>query len=73
MDMTKPMMTPVEKMLKLTKYSTSDFFNAIYFKRLVKNLKYLTSTRLDITHGVDLISRFMKSPHKFHLQVGKRF
>ena len=61
MDVTKPMITPIEEKLKLTKDGTGDFVDATYFRRLVGSLRYLTSTRPDITYGVGLISRFMES------------
>ncbi|XP_071933941.1 uncharacterized protein [Coffea arabica] len=38
----------------------------------IGSLRYLTSTRPDITYGVGLISRFMESPCQFHLQAAKR-
>ncbi|KAL3536975.1 hypothetical protein ACH5RR_000341 [Cinchona calisaya] len=68
MDTVKPMMTPAEEKLKLTKDGTRNFVDATYFKRLVGSLRYLTSTRPDITFGVHLISRFMESPCQSHLQ-----
>ncbi|KAL3508858.1 hypothetical protein ACH5RR_028259 [Cinchona calisaya] len=62
MDTTKLIMTPIKEKLKLTKDGIGDFVDTTYFRRLVGSLKYLTSTRLDITFGVGLISRFMESP-----------
>nr|XP_027097546.1 uncharacterized protein LOC113717094 [Coffea arabica] len=72
MNVTKPMMTPVEEKLKLTKDGTGDFVDATYFKRLVGTFRYLTSTKPDITYGIGLISRFMESPCQSHLQAAKR-
>ncbi|XP_060216930.1 secreted RxLR effector protein 161-like [Lycium barbarum] len=72
MDKAKPILAPVEEKLKLTKNGTGDFVDATYFRKLVGSLRYLTSTRPDITYGVGLISRFMESPRQSHLQAAKR-
>ncbi|XP_070042945.1 uncharacterized mitochondrial protein AtMg00810-like [Nicotiana tomentosiformis] len=62
----------IQDKLKLTKDDTHDFVDTTYFRKLVESLRYLTSTRLDITYGVGLISRFMKTPRQSHLQAAKR-
>ncbi|XP_060210417.1 secreted RxLR effector protein 161-like [Lycium barbarum] len=72
MDKSKPILAPVEEKLKLTKNGTGDFVDATYFRKLVASLRYLTSTRPDITYGVGLISRFIESPRQSHLQAAKR-
>ncbi|XP_015163433.1 uncharacterized mitochondrial protein AtMg00810-like [Solanum tuberosum] len=72
MDKAKPILTPIEEKLKLTKDGTGDFVNATYFKRLAGSLRYLTSTRPDITYGVGLISNFMEFLRQSHLQAAKR-
>ncbi|XP_027071843.1 uncharacterized mitochondrial protein AtMg00810-like [Coffea arabica] len=73
MDTAKPIMTPVEEKLKLTKEgSGGGYVNPIYFKSLVGSLRYLTSTRSDINFAVGLINRFMKNSRQSHLQATKR-
>lgn len=72
MDKAKPILTPVEEKLKLVRDGTGDFVDATYFRKLVGSLRYLTSTRPDITYGVGLISRFMETPRQSHLQAAKR-
>jgi len=41
-------------------------------KSLVGSLRYLTCTRLDILHGVELINRYMETPDQSHLNAVKR-
>ena len=59
-------------LVTLTTKRGGEFVDAANFRRLVGSLRYLTSTRPDITFGVGLISRFMVSPHQSHWQVTKR-
>nr|XP_016436796.1 PREDICTED: uncharacterized mitochondrial protein AtMg00810-like [Nicotiana tabacum] len=72
MSKTKSYKSNIQVKLKLTKDDTRDFVDATYFRKYVESLRYLTSTRLDITYGVGLISRFMKTPRQSHLQAAKR-
>ena len=46
--------------------------NATMYKQLVGSLMYLTATMPDLMYVVCLISRFMASPTKLHLQAVKR-
>ena len=64
--------TPVETRLQLTKSCDGNLVNTTYFRSLVGSLRYLTSTRPDISFGVGMISRFMETPSQVHLQVAKR-
>lgn len=43
------------------------------FKILVGSLRYLTSTRPNISYGIGIISRFMETPHQFHIQNNKAY
>ena len=72
MEACKPMLTPVEERLKLTKEGSGDLVDATKFRRLVGSLRYLTTTRPDIVYGVGLISKFMDSPRQSHWQVAKQ-
>ncbi|XP_026458704.1 uncharacterized protein LOC113359253 [Papaver somniferum] len=67
----KPILTPVESRLKLTKEGTGELVNPTDFKCLLGSLRYLISTRPDIVFGVRLFSRFMESPKQSHLQAAK--
>lgn len=42
----------VEEKLKITKDGTHNFVDATYFKKLMESLRYMTSTRHDIVHGM---------------------
>ncbi|XP_071916119.1 secreted RxLR effector protein 161-like [Coffea arabica] len=71
MDTTKPIMTPVEEKLRLTKEGVGRYVNPTYFKGLVGSFRYLTSTRLDINFVVGLISGFMKNSCQSYFQATK--
>ena len=46
--------------------------NATMYKHLIGNLMYLSATRPNLMYVVYLISRFMISTTKLHLQAAKR-
>lgn len=68
----KSVLTAVEERLKLSKVDSNPLVNPTHCKRIVGSLRYLTATRLDITFGVGLDSRFIEEPRNTHLQAIKR-
>lgn len=58
--------------LKLTKNGEGEKVNATLYKQIVGSLMYLTSTRPDIMHSVNLISRYMENLTDVHLLAAKR-
>ncbi|GKU89839.1 hypothetical protein SLEP1_g3924 [Rubroshorea leprosula] len=64
--------TLVDKGVKLVKDPGGRFVDNKLYKQIVGSLMYLTATRLDIMHGVSLISRYMEHPKELHLQTAKR-
>jgi hypothetical protein len=46
--------------------------NELVYRKLVKSLIYLTSTRIDLSYAVSFISRFMTSPKVEHWIATKR-
>jgi len=68
----KPINTPVEYGLKLSKFNGEEKVDATNFKSLVGSLRYLTCTRPDILYATGLISRHMENPTITHLKAEKR-
>ncbi|GKV32209.1 hypothetical protein SLEP1_g40826 [Rubroshorea leprosula] len=64
--------TPIDKGVKLVKDPRGKSVDSKLYKQIVGSLMYLTATRLDIMHGVSLISRYMEHPKELHLQTAKR-
>jgi hypothetical protein len=58
--------TPMENRLKLSKASPEDAVDATRFRSVVGSLRYLCNSRPDITHAVDMVSRFMEAPSTAH-------
>ncbi|RVW79953.1 Retrovirus-related Pol polyprotein from transposon RE2 [Vitis vinifera] len=54
--------TPSEVGLKLSKSGAGKMVDSTLYKQIVGSLMYLTSTRPDIMHAVNLISRYMENP-----------
>ncbi|XP_019069865.1 uncharacterized mitochondrial protein AtMg00810-like [Solanum lycopersicum] len=83
---TKPVNTPLETNLKLTSVDYDDFItkeagstnedillvDPTQYQRLVGKLLYLTMTRVDIAHVVQVLSQFMHSPKQSHMNVALR-
>lgn len=65
------MLTPVEERLRLVKDGSVDLVDATNFKRFVRSLRYQTITRPDIIYGVEIISRLINLPWKYHWQAAK--
>ncbi|KAM2891593.1 hypothetical protein COP2_009862 [Malus domestica] len=72
MEECKPISTPMECGVKLTKHDEGESVNPTFFKSLVGSLCYLTCTRPDILYVVGLVSRYMENPTTTHLKIAKR-
>ncbi|KAK6142445.1 hypothetical protein DH2020_022793 [Rehmannia glutinosa] len=72
MDNCKPINTPVECGIKLSKYDREEKVDLTLYKSLVGSLWYLTCTRPDILFATGLISRYMESPTTTHMKAAKR-
>ncbi|KAH9687903.1 hypothetical protein KPL70_014941 [Citrus sinensis] len=68
----KPISTPVECGVKLSKYDEGEDIDPTFFKSLVGSLRYLTCTRPNILYAVGLVSRYMENPKTTHFKVAKR-
>ncbi|KAE8721075.1 hypothetical protein F3Y22_tig00016885pilonHSYRG00007 [Hibiscus syriacus] len=72
MENCKPISTPAEYGIKMTKYEEGESVDPTFFKSLIGSLRYLTCTRPDILHAVGLASRYMESPTTTHFKAAKR-
>ena len=68
----KPISTPIECGVKLSKNEKGEKVDPTFFKSLVGSLHYLTSTRPDILYAVGLVSRYTETPTTTHLKATKR-
>ena len=67
-----PLTTPMEQNLKLTSIEGTKFKDATKYRKVVGSINYLTTTRLDISFVVGIISRFMQNPCESHWSTAKR-
>jgi hypothetical protein len=49
----------MEERLKLSHDSTTEEVDATQYRRLVRNLRYLAHTQLDLAFSIGYVSRFM--------------
>ncbi|KAJ4716700.1 Retrovirus-related Pol polyprotein from transposon TNT 1-94 [Melia azedarach] len=68
----KPISTPIECGVKLSKHEEGEKVDSTFFKSLVGCLRYLTCTRPDILYATRLVSRYMKTPTTTHFKAAKR-
>ncbi|KAE8655864.1 hypothetical protein F3Y22_tig00117016pilonHSYRG00207 [Hibiscus syriacus] len=68
----KPISTPEEYGIKMTKHEEGESVDPTFFKSLIGRLRYLTYTRPNILHVVGLVSRYMESPTTTHFKAAKR-
>ena len=68
MEHSKPIFTPIEEKLKMTRESDGKRVDSTHYKILIGSLKYLSATRPNIIiYGVGLLSRYMEEPRVSHL------
>ncbi|KAJ3705098.1 hypothetical protein LUZ61_008803 [Rhynchospora tenuis] len=68
----KPVSTPMECGVKLSRHDEGKVIDATLYKSLVGSLRYLTCTRPDIMYAVGLVSRYMEEPKTMHWKAIKR-
>ncbi|XP_065632067.1 probable LRR receptor-like serine/threonine-protein kinase At1g56140 [Quercus suber] len=62
----KTVSTPLKYNAKLTPLDGEPISNATRYRQLVGSMIYLTVTRLDISHAMGMVSKFMDAPHSVH-------
>ena len=68
----KPVDTPIDPNQKSGDDKEGDMVNTTRYQKLLGKLIYLSHRRLDIAFVVSLVSQFMHSPYKKHLEVEYR-
>ncbi|KAF7841954.1 Retrovirus-related Pol polyprotein from transposon RE1 [Senna tora] len=68
----KPISSPIEPNTKMCAHEGKDSEDAMMYRQLVVSLIYLTQTRPDLSFAVGLMSRYMQSPKKHHLEAVRR-
>ncbi|KAK3037285.1 hypothetical protein RJ639_029697 [Escallonia herrerae] len=68
----KPILTPTEPNVKLCAVEGMDLKDASMYRKLIGSLVYLALRRPDIAFAVRVVSRFMQTPNKPHLELVQR-
>ena len=68
----KPISTPTDCRVKLSKFEECKMMDPTLYKSLVGSLRYLTCTRSDILYGVGLLSHFMEESKSTYWKAAKR-
>ena len=72
MENCKSVSTPMAVNEKLQQDDGAPKFDQKIYRSLVESLIYLTNTRPDIIHSVNLVSRYMNEPSTLHFAAAKR-
>ena len=65
----RPVETPIDPNVKLREGKGSESIDTTRYQKLVGKLIYLSHTRPDIAFAVSLVSQFMHSPKREHLEA----
>ncbi len=68
----KPISIPMEQNVKLNAYEGDLSEDITMYRHIVGGLIYMTITRPDLSYVVGVVSQFMQTPRKPHLDVMKR-
>jgi len=65
----KPISIPLEQNVKLSANEGDLVKDTTMYRRIVGSLIYMTITRPDLSYAVGVMSQFMQTPQKPHLDV----
>jgi len=68
----KPISIPLEQNVKLNANEGDLVEDTTMYRRIVGSLIYMTITRLDLSYAVGVVSQFMQTPRKPHLDAVRR-
>jgi hypothetical protein len=68
----KPILIPLEQNVKLSADEGDFVEDTTMYRRIMGSLIYMTITRLDLSYAVGVVSQFMQTPQKPHLDVVRR-
>jgi hypothetical protein len=72
MEDSKPVGTPMVTGCKLSKNDDSPDVDQSSYRSMIGSLLYITASRPDIMHAVEMVGRYQVTPKQSHLQVVKR-
>jgi hypothetical protein len=67
-----PISIPLEQNVKLSAYEGDLVQDTTMYKHIVRNLIYMTTTRLDLSYAIRVVNQFMQTPQKPHLDAVRR-
>jgi len=65
----KPILIPLEQNVKLSANERDLVEDTTMYRRIVGSLIYMTITRLNLSYAIGVVSQFMQTPQKPHLDV----
>ncbi len=68
----KPISIPLEQNVKLSADEGDLVEDTIMYKRIMGSLIYMTITRPDLSYAIRVVSQFMQTPRKPHLDAVRR-
>jgi len=68
----KPISIPLEQNVKLNANEGDLMEDTTMYRRTVGSLIYMTTTRPDLNYAVGVVSQFMQTPQKPHLDAVRR-
>ena len=67
-----PSNSPLKQKIKLCTTENSEKISTTVYRSILRKLRYLTHTRLNLMFSIGLLSRFMENPSVEHLKTSKR-